>query len=504
MRRFLAGLLSILMLLIPTPSLASEAAPADAAGAQADEAEAASVNSGGAPVNEAALALLRMIDAIEEGVYQGDVRVEVDGDGFGIWARLGIEAYIQGENALLQYRTSLFGQPLNVGIALYENATWLSMDGTWLPLAQKDGSEDLLEALGGLGVSITPDTAAEDLLRHAQLSVSEETVEGITYDVLHVTWDGEALAALIEQILPGAVNSDPAMTLDEDAVPEVEAFAVTGEYWIVRETQTLHRATSEVSLKLSDPAVTITGTGDLYFRPLEAPIPFPAEITSPAVPASDEESAETAGTAVPVQDLLARVREGSFKASGQIHASVSSDNSWGGVVLDAQLYAKGSDRLARTQGTLLGTPLQSGAAVRGNSFSTLESDGSWRQVDGALPGVRPFDNPAAFLVLLDGAWSNGEVTVSELDLFDGAVYVIEVQGGPAAVAALYGAGLAADPESEVSVTLLVDKETGLPIQQDVFVWVVDEEGMIHSLYGTLEFEAWEAPLPFPGESLSAM
>ncbi|MBP2016789.1 hypothetical protein J2Z79_000162 [Symbiobacterium terraclitae] len=502
MRRFLAGLLSILLLLIPIPSLAVEvepvgAGPAEAAPAEASE--AGSAETAGTQVDEAALALLRKINEIQEGKFVGEMRIAADAGGFGVWVRIEMEAYAQGENALLHYRANLLGQPINAGIARYENEAWFNANGTWLPLGPQGGSGDVLEALDVLATAGALDPAAAELLRQAQISVSQETVDGVAYDVLHITLHQGALGALFGSLLD-TMGSASLMAPGAAAGGGFDEVAATGHYWVERETQTLRRVATEVSLKTSEPAMAVTAEGDLYFHPLEGPIPFPDEITAaaptPVVPAPPHADAKP----LPFpHELLEKFRGSSFKATGQVYASIDSETTWGGALLDAELYTKDGERVARTQGNLLGTPVQSGVAVRSGSVRILGADGSWEQSDGALGGVGPFDLPAAFLNLPGWTFRMERMRMYE-DVLDGrAVYVLEMEGGHAAVTYLSGASLPEHPENEVSITLLLDKESGLPIQQDMFVWVVDEQGRTHTLYGTLEIEPWKEPLPFPGE-----
>lgn len=519
MRRFLAGLLSIMLLLIPTPALAAdvgpaesttpsanEAGPTDAAPAEASEAGPAegSADAAAAGGNEAALNLLKKVNEIQEGKFLGEVRIEADAGGFGVWARMGVEAYAQGENALLYYKANLVGQSLDVGMARYDNATWFSTDGVWMPLSAPAGSPDPMEVMEGLAAAGALDAVAEDLLKTAQVTLSEETVEGITYDVVHLTLDKDALAAMMEQVL-GALETNPVTGPSAGSMGELEEFAVSGSYWVVRETQDLYRITTEVSAKVSEPALAITAVGDLYFYPLEGPIPFPQEITSPApglvfpVP-----PLENAGTLPPAQELMAKFKGGGFKASGQIYASVDSETTWAGSRLDAELFTKDGQRVARTKGHLLDTTVQSGVAVRGDARWTLGAQGSWQQSDGVLTGVGPFDNPAAFLVLPDSLMDMEHTTVYELGFLDRPVYAIEMQGDAAAFTSLFGVKVAEDAGNEVSITLLLDKETGMPVELDLSIWFEDEQGMTQSLYGTLQVELLEGPLPFPVESSASL
>jgi len=157
-------------------------------------------------------------------------------------------------------------------------------------------------------------------------------------------------------------------------------------------------------------------------------------------------------------------------------------------------YAQGQEHATFVTGNDFGTPVQNGAALYKGQAWKQGQGGAWAQAATAAAG-NPFGDPAAYIDRLQEALNVGQIAASE-EYYDEATY-IEIFLDKAEMERLFGSAVAGASEAEVTYTLWVDEATGTLTSVDVYVFADDGQGLTYDLSGTLYFEAWEQPIPFP-------
>ncbi|MBP2016790.1 hypothetical protein J2Z79_000163 [Symbiobacterium terraclitae] len=166
--------------------------------------------------------------------------------------------------------------------------------------------------------------------------------------------------------------------------------------------------------------------------------------------------------------------------------------------------------LVRMRADGLGLGAQTGVAtVRGRTW-VLGRDGSWEPQPPEAPvqvPMLPEDGLGASLrvgLLPFGAEALASAQVSRgEEVVDGVVYdVTTVSLDEAAVRAWLGEAAATLADAGFSATFWAERGTGLLKRADLALRAEDPLGTVFRLHGSLHFEPWAQPIPFPPEILA--
>ena len=254
-------------------------------------------------VDPAALELLSKLEELDNVRIAGEVGVSVGTEGLALTVDAEMETYAQGEDSLTYQTVSMFGMTERTGNALYKGQMWqLDAAGVWskvealpeldpaleepltppieLPVEPAVPSSDPNPGAAALNPLANPlESALEDpaaltemaaeMLNGAEITLSEQSYEGVTYDVVMVSFDAEAL---------GLSGVDAA-----DAAAEGE---FTMAFWLAKGTAALHHLDMGMHMTTLESGVesAFDMAGIFFVEPWETPIPFPAEILEAAVP----------------------------------------------------------------------------------------------------------------------------------------------------------------------------------------------------------------------------
>lgn len=220
-------------------------------------------------VDPAALELLSKVEALDSIKATGEFEVTVAATGLTMTMNMGMEMYAKGEESLTYTSISMFGESERTGTALYQGQIWQQdAEGVWTKLEDLLPEEQLpletptanpIEGLLENPASLTE--LDQELLKGAEVTVAEKSFEGVTYDVVTVTLDEEALD----------------MGVEDEAMANTEA-NLSMDFWLTKGTGLPHHMDILMHMVESELEMDMTMDGTFFFEPLEEPIPFPAEI----------------------------------------------------------------------------------------------------------------------------------------------------------------------------------------------------------------------------------